>query len=76
MELPSCAHLASELGRLPWVFSEKPTDLTSRRGGLGWSGGQSRVEGGRRRHPQQSLGTSPECTDHKKIYPDRAILGG
>lgn len=45
MKLASCEHLASELGHLPWMFSEKTTDLTSRRGGLGWSGGQSRVGG-------------------------------
>lgn len=57
------------------MFSEKPTDLTSRRGGLGWSGGQSRVGGRWRGHSQQSLGMSPECTDYKKIYLVWAILG-
>lgn len=75
MELPSCEHLASEPGRLPWMFSENSTDLTSRRGGLGWSGGSERgrreVEGA----STQPLGMSPECTDHKEIYPDRAIPG-
>lgn len=27
--VPSCEHLASALGRLPWMFSEKPADPAS-----------------------------------------------
>ena len=62
--LPSCEHLVSVLGRLSWSLSEKPADLTSRRGVLGWSGVQGRVGGRQRRHPLQPLGMSPEFTGH------------
>lgn len=51
--VPSCEHLASALGRVPRVFSEKPAaQLPGVEWGSEWGGGRGRGP------PQQALGTA------------------